>query len=111
MSTPAFDVELQLTSGDDELSVFTEGDRLIVDAPSFRTALAARSLLESPGVETELITAGLDVVELSIEFRIRRATVARIDPDARGGLIGRQLFGDGASLAPGGVMAAALRRL
>lgn len=111
MTTPTFDVELQLTSGDEELSVFTEGDRLIVDAPSFRAALAARSLLESPGVETEVITAGLDAVELSIEVQIRRSTVARIDPDARGGLIGRQLFGDGASLAPGGVITAALRRL
>ena len=111
MNSPVLDAELRLTHEGEELSVWTEDEQLIVDAPSFSAAQAAGSLLDSPGVETDMITTGLGVVDLTIEVRIRAATVARIDPDARGGVFGRLLFGEGASLAPTGAISALFRGL
>lgn len=104
------DAELVVENGGRTYRVWSEGDRLVVDAPSL-TALRAlgtvRNALPSGVAPDErLADAGL-----TVELQVRRAPVATVGEGVAGDPIGRFVTGADAAVAPLGVLTAAVRAL
>lgn len=85
--------DLSLTHDGEEIAVWDDDDHLVVDAPSFtavraltRTATSAPTpalglsgMSDSPSGDVDAV---LDSYDLSVEVRVRYATVARLGGDA-----------------------------
>lgn len=130
----AVDADLTLTHDGEEIAVWTDDDgNLVVDAPSYR---AARSLLKvvtgSPTPAAELfgvassledvesgvdpdLDALLDGHDLTVEIRVRYATVARLGaattPSGWRRRLGVRLLGVPAAVGLRGAVVAAARRV
>lgn len=105
------DAELVLERGSDAYRVYDEDDRLVVDAPSLSALrglddLRAALPVDGANLGPELANAGL-----SVDLRVRRATVARLGAGVEGGSVGRWLTGTDAAVDPWGVAIAAVRAL
>jgi len=106
----AVDAELVVENGGRTYRVWSEGDRLVLDAPSL-TALGALGTVRDalpPGVapDDRLTEAGL-----TVELQVRRAPVASLGEGVAGGPLGRALTGADAVVKPLGVLTAAVRAL
>jgi hypothetical protein len=98
------DAELRLERDGTEFGVWTEGDLLVVAAPSLR-ALGDLASLE------RLVPADALATRVGgVELRVRRATVARIG-DGPPSRVARRLFGLDARVRWPGVAVAAVRAL
>lgn len=77
----SIDADLDLTIDGRECRVWTEGDTLVVNAPSLLVARKLADGLEAlerpPGAEGQLV-AELIAAGVTVELRVRRASVARL---------------------------------
>jgi hypothetical protein len=108
--TLAVDAELVVENGGRTYRVWSEGDRLVLNAPSLSALRALGDLRDAlpPGVapDSRLADAGL-----TVELQVRRAHVASLGAGATGDPLGRFVTGTDATLNPTGVLAAAVRAL
>jgi hypothetical protein len=104
------DAELRLRHDGDTFAVWSEDDRLVVNAPSLSALRQARPLLEHvpPGA---LTGDRLPDEPPPVELRVRHAPVARTGPDVSPTPGTRRLVGLAAAVDPRGVLAAAIRAL
>lgn len=109
----SIDADLDVTIAGRECRVWTEGDTLVVNAPSFAVARRLADGLDAvesiPGAEGRLL-AELVKADLLVELRVRRATVARLGAGVTPGPLAGLVGVDG-RVDLGGVAAAAWRRL
>ena len=104
------DAELVVERGGRTYRVWSEGDRLVLAAPSLAALGALGSVRDAlppdlaPG--DRLTEAGL-----TVELQVRRAPVASLGAGVAGGPLGRALTGSDATLEPLGVLTAAVRAL
>lgn len=102
----SIDVDLTITYEGATMAIYTGTDRLIVEVGSFRALRTVRSGLSSiDGTESPVPEIGS---VLPIELRVRGVTIGTIGgrTDRRSVRIPR----GGLSIAPGGVLIAAIRR-
>ncbi|QPV61997.1 hypothetical protein I7X12_14725 [Halosimplex litoreum] len=104
------DAELVVERGERTYRVWSEDDRLVLDAPSL-TALRALGTLRDalpPGIapDDRLTEAGL-----TVELQVRRSPVASLGEGVTGDPLGRWLAGADAAVDPLGVLTAAVRAL
>ncbi|MGM0605080.1 MAG: hypothetical protein ACQETB_05340 [Halobacteriota archaeon] len=105
------DADLTLTNGSESFAVHSTDDRLVVDAPSFRSLRSLRSLwkpVSSLPIAPTSTSPEVNVADLSIAIRVRRSTVAVYT----GGKSARPLGGlgsRGVSIRLRGVIVAAVR--
>jgi len=99
------DADLRLTREGSVFDVWTEDGNLVVNAPSFRAAVAAARTLP-PGLADAV--GALADRELTVELRVRHATVAVFRPEAGRS---RLLAGLPGRLRTRGVLGAAARWL
>ena len=105
------DVEATLTVERDGtvFDVWTEDDRVVVNAPSLSALRELRSLWNAPlppGAD-----GGSGIADLPVEVRARHATVARTGAGAAGSPLLTRVAGRDARLDWRGVLAAAVRAL
>lgn len=96
------EAEMTLTVEDETIRVVGYGDLVVVDAPSFA---AARALRRDAGRLRGLWAALPD--DVTVDLRIRGASVARFGPGARPGPLSRAVGGAG-DRSLGGLLLAAL---
>lgn len=101
------DAELVVERDGRTYRVWSEDDRLVVDAPSLAALRALGDLRAALPLET--IGPGLAAAGLAVDVQVRRATVARVGDGVRDDPLGRWLTGTDAAVDPGGVLAAAVR--
>jgi len=104
------DAELVVERGGRTYRVWSEDDRLVLDAPSL-TALRALGTLRDalpPGIapDDRLADAGL-----TVELQVRRSPVASLGEGVAGDPLGRSFTGVNAAVDPLGVLTAAVRAL
>lgn len=107
----AVEADLVLDVAGEAVAVWADGDRVVVDAPTARAALAllrgTRTLPGSlPALGAELVAA-----DLPVSVRVRRAEVAHLGPGATPGRLERAVGVDPAALSPVGVVLALGRAL
>lgn len=109
----SIDADLDVTIAGQECRVWSEGDTLVVNAPSFRVARRLADGVEAlesvPGLDGRLL-GELVKADLVVELRVRRATVARIGSGITPGPLAGVVGVDG-RVDLGGTLAAAWRRL
>jgi hypothetical protein len=98
-------VETNLTLSVDgtPVELRSTGDRLFVDVPTLATAV---KLLRTQSVVRERLTETLRVSDLTVEIRVRGATVAVAGARARPGVLSREFGTDPVELRLGGVTVA-----
>lgn len=102
------DADLTLTVAGRECAVWTEGDVVVLNAPSFRVARRLADGLDTlPGAQARLVE-GLIETDVTVEVRVRRATVARVGGGVESGRLARLAGVDG-RLDLGGVARAVWR--
>ncbi|MFB6194156.1 MAG: hypothetical protein ABEI75_03730 [Halobaculum sp.] len=112
MDRPPLSVEadLTLTVAGRECRIWSEDDVVVVNAPSFAVARRlARGLDTIPGAQGRLIEQ-LVATDVTVEVRVRRATVARLGGGVQPSRVARAAGLDG-RLDLRGVVTAAWRRL
>lgn len=111
--TPALsvDAELVLERGEYTFRVWSEADRIVVEAPSLSALRALDELRGALPVGSDLLEARLTATDYAVDVQVRRATVARVGAGVRGDLAGRLLTGTDAALDLRGVATAAVRAL
>lgn len=112
------DAELVVERGGRTFRVWSEDDRVVVDAPSLaalrslaslRDVLAAGAVpVGDPALDPDgaLADAGI-----TVEVQVRRAPVARVGAGVTGDPLGRRLTGVDAAVDPRGVLVAGVRAL
>lgn len=105
------DAELVVEGAGYTYRVWSEDDRLVVDAQSLGALRALDDLEGTLPVPVDTLGSGLATVGLDVEVQVRRATVARLGAGVVGGPLGRWLTGTDAALDLTGVATAAVRRL
>lgn len=108
--TLSVDAELVVERGGRTFRVWSEDDRLVVNAPSL-TALDALEDLRSALPAGLAPGESLAAAGVTVDVRVRRATVATVGAGVEGGRLGRRLTGFDAAIDPRGVAAAAVRAL
>lgn len=105
------DAELVVEGQGRTFRVWSEGDRLVVDAPSLRSLRALDSLQAT--LPLGAVPPGDRLAEsgLTVEVQVRRATVARLGSGVRSNRAGRRLTGVDAAIEWSGVATAAARAL
>ncbi|MEZ3116907.1 peptide ABC transporter ATP-binding protein [Halobaculum sp. MBLA0147] len=95
--------DLELTVDGVPVGVRSTGDRLFLEVPTLRTAV--RMARDGEGLEERLAPV-LRVTDLTVEVRVREATVAVLGADARPGWLSRELDVDPVEVRVGGALAA-----
>ncbi len=97
----------------DSVAVWSDGQTVTVDCPTFRAARSLLSGLEALPVGAGRVDDELDAAGITVRVRVRRATVAKLGPGVTpryprlAGLVGA----GGASVSLRGTVLGALRRL
>jgi hypothetical protein len=104
------DVDLDVTVDGAECTVWSEGDLVIVNAPTLSAARSLLSGVEALPVAQSRLTEQLSETDLTIEIRVRYAPVARVGSGVVPSRIAAAA-GYEAALSLGGVGVAAWRWL
>jgi hypothetical protein len=101
------EADLTVAVGGERLSVRGEGDRIVVECPSFAAARSARDALGA------LSTVGpaAAAAGLAVDVRVRGTSVARLAPDAAPGPLSRLAGVAPARLSLPGLLRALVRRV
>ncbi len=100
--------DLTLTVDGTPIEVRSTGDRLFVEVPTLRTAL--RIARDGEGVREQLSSV-LSLTDLTVEVRVREATVAVVGAGADPGVLSRELGVDPVEARLGGGVAAVGREV
>jgi hypothetical protein len=104
------EADLDVTIEGKRCAVWTEADRLVVNAPSLSTVRDLLAGVEAVPVPQPRLVGGLADTELTVEVRVRHAPVARlgagVEPSRLANLAGYE-----ADLSPRGVLVAGWRWL
>jgi hypothetical protein len=111
--TPALsvDAELVVERSGRTFRVWSEGDDLVVGAPSLSALRELDDLRSVLPMGLDRLGDGLDESGLTVEIQVRRATVARAGEGVDGDALGRRLAGFDAAVDPVGIATAAVRAL
>ena len=113
-STLSIDVSLELETGDTSFSVWSEDDRVVLNAPSLRSLSQLNSLLErirslfGPAVPSDRDPSSMVP---PLELQVRRAPVARLDGLPADSSIQSIARADDVTVLPIGILKATLRSL
>lgn len=77
------EADLDITVDGDRCAVWTEPDCLVVNAPTLSAARALLSGAESLPLSPDRLAMGLTETDLTVEVRVRYATVARVGASVR----------------------------
>lgn len=105
------DAELVVEGRGRTFRVWSEGDRILVDAPSLFALRSLDSLRETLPFGTVAPGDRLADAGLTVEVQVRRATVARVGAGVSGDRAGRRLTGMDAAIDWSGLAKAAVRAL
>lgn len=104
------EADLDVTIDGERCTVWTEGDRLVVNTPSLATARELLGGVEALPVPQPRLVGGLADRALTVEVRVRHAPVARLGAGVEPSRLAT-LAGYEADLSPRGVLAAGWRWL
>lgn len=109
--TLRIDADLALEHDGDEIGVWDEEETLVVNAPSFRAARRLRDAFTKLPIERFDPLNRLEETGLTVDVRVRHASIARFGAGVDGGTIESRLLGRGGTVHWRGVLAAVARRL
>ena len=102
------ETDLTLSVDGTDIPLRSTGDRLFVEVPNLRTAIR---IARDGERATDRLSTLLAVTDLTVEVRVRGATVAGAGADAVAGPLARELGVDPVEVRVGGGVAAAGREL
>lgn len=102
------ETDLSLSVDGTEIDVRSTGERLFLELPSVSVAL---QLLEDGEEFTDQLSTVLQFTDLTVEIRVREATVAVVGSGARAGILSRELGVAPAEARVGGAVSAAGREV
>jgi len=106
----AVDVDLDVTIDGERCAVWSEGDRIVVDAPSLAVARSLLAGVDALPVPQQLLVDELGAASLTVEVRVRHAPVASVGADVDPSPLA-ELAGYDADVSLRGVAIAAWRGL